>query len=117
MRKASRKPFGRLVRGKYARRVAEATNVVVLDPQVAAVVLTPDTLRLAEGFVEVKPLGAMPIKGMAEPVEVYELPGGGPARTRNPIATSWRSATPSSAERVEGCIFARTLETYVRRER
>ena len=47
MRKASRKPsdglrreykrsdFGRLTRGKYARRVAEATNVVVLDPQVA----------------------------------------------------------------------------------
>jgi hypothetical protein len=47
MRKASRKPsdslrpeykrsdFERLTRGKYARRVAEATNVVVLDPQVA----------------------------------------------------------------------------------
>ena len=47
MRKASRKrsdslrreykrsDFGRLARGKYARRVTEATNVVVLDPQVA----------------------------------------------------------------------------------
>ena len=47
MRKASRKPtdelrpeyrrsdFGMLVRGKYARRAREATNVVVLDPQVA----------------------------------------------------------------------------------
>jgi hypothetical protein len=47
MRKASRKPtdelrpeykrsdFGMLVRGKYAQRVLEATNVVVLDPQVA----------------------------------------------------------------------------------
>ena len=47
MRKASRKPtdelrpeyrrsdFGMLVRGKYARRALEATNVVVLDPQVA----------------------------------------------------------------------------------
>jgi hypothetical protein len=30
-----RSDFGLLVRGKYARRVAEATNVVVLDPQVA----------------------------------------------------------------------------------
>ena len=30
-----RSDFGRLARGKYARRVAEATNVVVLDPQVA----------------------------------------------------------------------------------
>ena len=47
MKKASRKTtadlrpeykrsdFGRLVRGKYASRVIEATNVVVLDPQVA----------------------------------------------------------------------------------
>lgn len=47
MKKARRKPtdelrpeykrsdFGALVRGKYAQRVTEATNVVVLDPQVA----------------------------------------------------------------------------------
>ena len=30
-----RSDFGTLVRGKYARRVIEATNVVVLDPKVA----------------------------------------------------------------------------------
>ena len=30
-----RSDFGPLVRGKYVQRVAEATNVVVLDPQVA----------------------------------------------------------------------------------
>lgn len=30
-----RSDFGTLVRGKYARRVSEATNVVVLDPKVA----------------------------------------------------------------------------------
>ncbi len=47
MKKASRKrtddlrpeykrsDFGTLVRGKYAQRVIDATNVVVLDPQVA----------------------------------------------------------------------------------
>ena len=47
MKKASRKPtnglrreykrsdFGTLVRGKYAHRLAETTNVVVLDPEVA----------------------------------------------------------------------------------
>ena len=50
MKKASRKPtgdlrpeykrsdFGTLVRGKYAQRLIEATNVVVLDPQVAKAV-------------------------------------------------------------------------------
>jgi hypothetical protein len=30
-----RSDFGPLVRGKYARRIAEATNVVVLDPELA----------------------------------------------------------------------------------
>ena len=47
MKKASRKPtdelrpeykrsdFGVLLRGKYAQRVIEAMNVIVLDPQVA----------------------------------------------------------------------------------
>ncbi len=30
-----RSDFGALVRGKYAQRVIEATNVVVLDPKVA----------------------------------------------------------------------------------
>jgi hypothetical protein len=30
-----RSDFGALVRGKYAQKVAEATNVVVLEPQVA----------------------------------------------------------------------------------
>ena len=47
MKKTSRKPvddlrpeykrsdFGALVRGKHARRTAEATNIVVLEPRVA----------------------------------------------------------------------------------
>lgn len=30
-----RSDFGPLVRGKYARRVAEASNVIVLDPELA----------------------------------------------------------------------------------
>jgi predicted ATPase len=44
--------------------------------------MTAETLRLAEGFVEVTPLGPMPVKGLAEPIEVYEVTGAGPARTR-----------------------------------
>jgi tetratricopeptide (TPR) repeat protein len=35
-----------------------------------------------EGFVAVKPLGKIPLKGLAGPVEVYEATGAGPARTR-----------------------------------
>ena len=39
-------------------------------------------LHLAEGFVQVTPLGPVPIKGLGEPVEVFELVGAGAARTR-----------------------------------
>ena len=31
-----REEFGPMVRGKYAKRMQEATNVIVLDPDVAA---------------------------------------------------------------------------------
>lgn len=44
--------------------------------------ITAVTLRLAEGFVRVEPLGPIPVKGMPEPVEVYELVGASEARTR-----------------------------------
>jgi hypothetical protein len=44
--------------------------------------MTADTLRLAEGWVQVTPLGPVPVKGLAAPVEVCELMGAGPARTR-----------------------------------
>jgi hypothetical protein len=44
--------------------------------------LTVETLRLAEGFVQVTALGPVPVKGLVEPVEVFELVGAGPARTR-----------------------------------
>src|SRR5215510_3923524 len=47
-----------------------------------SILLSADALRLAEGFVEVKPLGPVNVKGLSEPVEVYEVTGAGPARTR-----------------------------------
>src|SRR5206468_12449067 len=50
------------------------------DP--GSTLLTADTLRLAEGFVEVKPLGPVPVKGIDVPIEVYELVGAGPLRSR-----------------------------------
>ena len=48
--------------------------------------LTASTLALAEGYVEVRPLGPVPVKGIAEPVEVYELSGASSARTRMQVA-------------------------------
>ena len=44
--------------------------------------LTADTLRLAEGYIEVKPLGLVPVKGLETPIDVYEMVGAGPHRSR-----------------------------------
>jgi class 3 adenylate cyclase len=47
-----------------------------------SILLTSLTLDLVEGFVAVKPLGPVAVKGLADAIEVYELTGAGPARTR-----------------------------------
>ena len=46
--------------------------------------LTPDTLALVEGYVQVKSLGPVPVKGLAEPIEVYEATRRGPAANAPP---------------------------------
>jgi class 3 adenylate cyclase/tetratricopeptide (TPR) repeat protein len=65
--------------------VGQTTHLAARMEQLAdpgAIVITPDTLALAEGYVEVKPLGPVPVKGLADPIDVYEVTGTGPARTR-----------------------------------
>jgi class 3 adenylate cyclase/tetratricopeptide (TPR) repeat protein len=47
-----------------------------------SVMITNDALQLAEGFVQVKSLGAVKVKGMSETVEVYEVTGVGATRSR-----------------------------------
>jgi class 3 adenylate cyclase len=44
--------------------------------------LAADTLRLAEGYITVEPLGPVPVKGLETPVEVYEMTGAGVLRSR-----------------------------------
>jgi class 3 adenylate cyclase/predicted ATPase len=53
-----------------------------------SILMTADALQLAEGYVQVKPLGPVLVKGMSEPVEVYEVTGAGAARTRLQAAAS-----------------------------
>ncbi len=65
--------------------VGQTTHLAARMEQMAmpgSVLLTTDTLRLAEGYVQVKALGPVPVKGLPEPVDVYELTGAGQARTR-----------------------------------
>jgi class 3 adenylate cyclase/tetratricopeptide (TPR) repeat protein len=44
------------------------------------ILLTRETLALAKGFVRVKAIGPVPLRGIADPVEIYELEG---VNTRN----------------------------------
>src|SRR5207244_2694741 len=47
-----------------------------------SILLTPDTLRLVEGLVQVNSLGPVPVKGVDEPIEVFELVGASAIRRR-----------------------------------
>ena len=72
--------------------VGQTTHLAARMEQLAdpgAIVITPETLALAEGYVEVKSLGPVPVKGLVEPVEIYEVTGAarrGPACRRPPGA-------------------------------
>ena len=65
--------------------VGQTTHLAARMEQLASpgtTLLTAGTLRLAEGFIAVKPLGRIPIKGLEAPVEVYEMTGAGAMRSR-----------------------------------
>src|SRR3989337_1394814 len=65
--------------------VGQTTHLAARMEQLAtpaSILITTDTLRLAEGYVAVKPLGPVNVKGLSEPIEIYEVTGAGAARTR-----------------------------------
>jgi hypothetical protein len=65
--------------------VGQTTHLAARMEQMAmpgSILITADVLRLAEGYVEVYSLGPVPIKGLQTAVEVYEMTGAGPVRSR-----------------------------------
>jgi class 3 adenylate cyclase/predicted ATPase len=65
--------------------VGQTTHLAARMEQMAmpgSILMTADTLALTEGYVQVKPLGPVNVKGLNEPVEVYEVMGAGPVRSR-----------------------------------
>jgi class 3 adenylate cyclase len=65
--------------------VGETTHLAARMEQMAlpgTIRLTAATLRLVEGLVQVTALGPVPVKGLVEPVEVFELTGVGGIRRR-----------------------------------
>jgi class 3 adenylate cyclase/tetratricopeptide (TPR) repeat protein len=65
--------------------VGQTTHLASRMEQMATpgtILLMAETFRLAEGFVQARPLGPVAVKGLGGPVEVFELLGAWPARTR-----------------------------------
>jgi class 3 adenylate cyclase/tetratricopeptide (TPR) repeat protein len=65
--------------------VGQTTHLAARMEQLAtpgSILMTADGLRLAEGYIEVRPLGPVSVKGLGGPVDVYEVTGAGPVRTR-----------------------------------
>src|SRR5713101_1902945 len=58
--------------------VGQTTHLAARMEQMAmpgSILITPAVLRLAEGYVQVKPLGPVAVKGLDAAVEVYEVLG------------------------------------------
>ena len=71
--------------------VGQTTHLAARMEQMAqpgAILMTPETLGLAEGFVQVVSRGPVPVKGLTTPIEVFELAGASPVRSRLHAAAS-----------------------------
>src|SRR2546430_9407779 len=76
--------------------VGQTTHLAARMEQLAepgTIVIGPATLSLVADYIAVKPLGPVRVKGLAEPVDVYELTGPEPSRTRLQAAAARRGLT------------------------
>src|SRR5439155_17190431 len=92
--------------------VGQTTHLAARMEQLAtpgSIRLTAETLRLAEGLVQVTALGPVPVKGLAEPVEVFELVGASGLRRRLQVATA-RCLTRFVGRQAELAVLHQALE-------
>ncbi len=92
--------------------IGQTTHLAARMEQLAppgSIRLTAATLRLAEGWVQVTPLGLVPVKGLSAPVEVCELIGAGPASTHLQ-AFAARGLTPFVGRQAELAALRQALE-------
>ena len=71
--------------------VGQTTHLAARMEQMAdpgAILMTTNTLQLAEGFIEAQSLGPVSVKGLATPVETFQLTGGGSARSRFQVSAA-----------------------------
>jgi hypothetical protein len=92
--------------------VGQTTHLAARMEQLAtpgSIRLTAATLRLAEGLVQVNALGRFPVKGLTEPVEVFELVGASAIRRRLQ-ASAARGLTPFVGRQQELTALQQALE-------
>jgi class 3 adenylate cyclase/tetratricopeptide (TPR) repeat protein len=83
--------------------VGQTTHIAARIEQMATpstTLIAAATMRFVEGYVQVRPLGACPVRGLAEPLEVFELVGAGTARSRLQAAAA-RALTKFVGRRAE----------------
>jgi class 3 adenylate cyclase/pimeloyl-ACP methyl ester carboxylesterase len=71
--------------------IGQTTHLAARMEQMArpgSVLATDETLRLAEGYVQVKALGPVPVRGLQAPIEVYEILGATLLRSRLHVAAA-----------------------------
>jgi class 3 adenylate cyclase len=74
-----------ILAGEAHNAIGHTTNLAARLQGLArtgSVVISESTQKLTEGYFALKPLGASRVKGIAEPVNVYEVTGLGSLRTR-----------------------------------
>ena len=92
--------------------IGQTTHLAARMEQLArpgTALMTKDTLRLAEGFIEVRPLGPVPVRGLVETVEVFEIVRAGAVRSRLQAAAA-RGLTPFVGRDGELTRLRETLE-------
>jgi class 3 adenylate cyclase/tetratricopeptide (TPR) repeat protein len=65
--------------------VGQTTHLAARMEQMAmpgTILISPETLALAEGYVVTRPLGRRPVKGLEQPIDVYEITGASAIRSR-----------------------------------
>src|SRR5882762_3763055 len=92
--------------------VGQTTHLAARMEQMAmpgSILLTQAVLRLAEGYVQVTPLGPVPVKGVVAPVDVFDLVGASGIRRRLQ-ATAARGLTRFVGRDTEFAALVRALE-------
>jgi class 3 adenylate cyclase/tetratricopeptide (TPR) repeat protein len=88
--------------------VGQTTHLAARMEQMAnagTILLTPDTLHLAEGFVQVQSLGLVAVKGLVAPTEIFELTGSSSARSRLQAAAARGLTTFVGRDAEMGTVF------------